>query len=100
MSPRQDKLFLFGDLTGDVLPSIRALSKLAPRYSSLSDFFRRSISRLHRAIEKISDEELQRYLCFQSPLDLAQVLVSGKDKGSSAVAAALLFIVQVADFVV
>ncbi|KAI0805157.1 hypothetical protein GGR55DRAFT_698536 [Xylaria sp. FL0064] len=100
MSSYHDAVYLFGDHTGDTLQSIQNASKLATQSSAISNFFRRSIDRLHRKIANTTTRGYERYLYTQSPLELALATNADKGSGNSAIATALLCISQFADIII
>ncbi|KAF2970682.1 hypothetical protein GQX73_g2915 [Xylaria multiplex] len=100
MSSCHDTLYLFGDHTGDVLQSIRDVSKLVPQSRALGGFFQRCMERLHGKITNTPAPGYQRYLYTQSPLELAVTASADKSRCSSAVATALLCVSQFAGVII
>lgn len=92
-----NKLYLFGDQTGDTLSSIRELTGFSARYPSLKSFFDRSTDRLRSALSKSTHQH--RLLFFANPLDLA-LAVKTDHLHDSALAAALLCISQIGSLIV
>ncbi|KAK3369970.1 hypothetical protein B0H63DRAFT_564230 [Podospora didyma] len=86
-------LLLFGDQTGEVLPSIQELSRLAPGCQSLSSFFRKATDRLRSTIARAPAHYRRQFPSFDSPLELAEA-VAKQNIHSPALATALLCISQ------
>ncbi|KAI1311174.1 hypothetical protein F5Y03DRAFT_411036 [Xylaria venustula] len=99
MSSYYDAIYLFGDHTGDTLQSIKSVSKFAIQDSTLSNFFRHSVDRLHRKIADTTTQGYERYLYTQSPLELAIAVNADKSNGNSAVAIGLLCISHFAEVI-
>ncbi|KAK3374152.1 hypothetical protein B0T24DRAFT_704334 [Lasiosphaeria ovina] len=86
-------LLIFGDQTGEVLPSIEELSRLAPGCQSLNAFFRKSTDRLRTVIAQAPAQYRRQFPSFDSPLELATA-VANQTTQSLALTAALLSITQ------
>ncbi|KAK4464770.1 hypothetical protein QBC42DRAFT_220122 [Cladorrhinum samala] len=91
-------LLLFGDQTGEPLPTILRLSRLSSASQSLSSFLRKATEGLQHAIFRIPADERKEFPSFNSPLELASAL-SKQDQPNAALSAALLCIAQVGDVI-
>ncbi|KAK3994996.1 putative polyketide synthase [Cladorrhinum sp. PSN332] len=92
-------LFLFGDQTGEILPPIQQLTRLASSSHNLCNFLRQSTDRLHGIIFSLPMDQRQLLPAFDSPLELASAL-SKENSAIPALSAALLCIAQIGDVIV
>ncbi|KAK4225579.1 hypothetical protein QBC38DRAFT_530435 [Podospora fimiseda] len=92
-------LLLFGDQTGEILPSIQNLTKLASKSHNLSTFLKQSTDCFRGIAFNLPIEERQLLPAFTSIIDLTSAL---SKQGSSipALSAALLCIAQIGDVIV
>jgi len=97
-------VLLFGDQTGDVLPSIKELSKISKQNHSLSGFLRKSTDRLRDAITNLPLEGTHPHSdfpFFDSPWELAEsTAVKDGHRVPPALSAALLCISQLGELIV
>ncbi|KAI1498991.1 hypothetical protein F5X99DRAFT_420173 [Biscogniauxia marginata] len=86
-------LFIFGDQTGDVKPTVQELSKIVSEHANLQVFFRQSIDRLKSIMSNSVNEGHQQILSFDSLYELAAVVETHYSR-DPALKTALLCIVQ------
>lgn len=97
MASSLDKLFLFGDQTVDLLPTILYLNRLVSRSENLKTFFQKSVGRLHAAISTQTPPRFKRrFPPFVSLPELAAAVEEGAGEGQHepALRAALLCTAQ------
>lgn len=94
-----DRLFLFGDLTGEILPAIQDLSRAATQVEALGRFFQKAIARLRSAISRSPAQFRRRVPFFNSPLDLASSIAE-RDDSNPAILASLFCLAQLGDVIV
>ncbi|KAK4669877.1 Type I Iterative PKS [Podospora pseudopauciseta] len=92
-------LLLFGDQTGEVLPSIQSLSRNASSNQTLATFLRKATDRLRSAVLQAPAHYRRSFPNFTSLSELAAA-VSKQDHASPALYAALLCIAQIGDVIV
>jgi len=94
-----NRLLLFGDLTGEILPAIQDLSRSATQCENLRRFFQKSTARLRFAVSRAPAQYRSRVPFFNSPLELASSIAERNDS-NPAVLAALFCLGQLGDTIV
>ncbi|KAK4198880.1 putative polyketide synthase [Triangularia verruculosa] len=92
-------LLLFGDQTGEVLPSIQLLSKHASSNQSLATFLKKSTDRLRHAISHAPVHQRRSLPTFNSLLELSTI-VSNQQQSTPATYGALMCIAQLGHVIV
>lgn len=91
-------LYVFGDQSLDILPTIRHLTKQSRRNPPLRDFMRTATDSIQHAILTIPAHLRPNTSSFDSPLQLAEAI--GGEAKSTPLVSSLLAIAHFGDFIV